>query len=422
MENKMTDKKSKTVAVTPQKVDASTTDNVKPKDAIKNNSKITSSQGDLKNSISKTAVFSLLVALIAITGVVLSYYYVNQQQSEVIAALQKENNAALNDYQQRFKKALKAQQSHFTQQIQKTAQALNSSIEISRKKELATLSESVTHLQKSIQNRQPSDWLIHEAEYLIRLASRSLWMEKDTKATINLLKEADARLVELNAPFLLPVRQLIHEDINALEAMPQLATDYIVLTLMALSKDIPSLPLTHDNFDKNQDLEEDLSLSDNIDDWETNLSKSWKKFFNDFIRVRQRTGCVEPLMSPNEQLNLKNNLGLKVQLAIWAASQRKTDVYKQSLNNAELWLNEYFDMNATVNKKFVNDIIQLQQKMVNYDYPTDLSSLNAIRKVLKERTLVTKPVTNNTEQTKPTEKQLETTLEQEGKTTKAGEL
>jgi uroporphyrin-3 C-methyltransferase len=228
--------------------------------------------------------------------------------------------------------------------------------------------------------------------------------------------------VELNAPFLLPVRQLIHEDINALEAMPQLATDYIVLTLMALSKKTPELPLKHDNFAKNQDVAEDLRLSDNIDDWETNLSKSWKKFFNDFIRVRQRTGSVEPLMSPNEQLNLKNNLGLKVQLAIWAASQRKTDVYKQSLNNVELWLNEYFDMNATVNKKFVNDIIQLQQKMVNYDYPTDLSSLNAIRKVLKERTLVTKPVTNNTEQTKPTEKQLETTLEQEGKTTKAGEL
>ena len=390
----MTDKKSTIITHSANKADDSAPVDAKVKEPIKKPSDKKPSTAKMptkkavsanKSTLSKTAILSLLLAVIAIAGVVASYLYIQQQQSELITALKKENSDRLKEYQHIFQKKLKTQQSQFHLSIKQTADDLNKSIEASRKKELTTLSESVSHLQQSIQKRQPSDWLIHEAEYLIRLASRSLWMEKDTTATINLLKDADTRLVELNDPYLLSIRQLIHEDIKALEAMPQLATDYIVLTLMALNKEVPNLPLTFDNLVKNQDIDEDLKLSENIDDWETNLSKSWKKFFNDFIRIRHRTGSIEPLMSPNQQLNLKNNLTLKIQLAIWAASQRKSEVYTQSLNNVELWLNDYFDMNATVNKKFINDIIQLKQKLVNYNYPADLSSLTAIRKLLEKR-------------------------------------
>ena len=68
---------------------------------------------------------------------------------------------------------------------------------------------------------------------------------------------------------------------------------------------------------------EDLALSDNIGDWQENLAKTWHKFLNDFITVRRRTGMVEPLMAPDQQQHLKQNLSLKIQLVQWAASEQK---------------------------------------------------------------------------------------------------
>ncbi|MGB0936906.1 MAG: uroporphyrinogen-III C-methyltransferase [Colwellia sp.] len=351
----------------------------------------TSTKSVSKTPVSKIAVLSLLLALVAIAGLVVGYLTIQKQQSIVVAALKKENNDTLKDYQERFKKGLKAQQVDFNQQIEQTATSLNSSIEASRKRELSALIANVERLQKSVEKQQPADWLIHEAEYLIRIASRSLWMEKDTTATINLLNDADSRLVELNAPSLLPVRQLIHEDIKALEAMPHLNTDEVVLSLMALSKGIAKLPLNFENLSQEEQVEESLALSDNVSDWQTNLYKSWQKFFNDFIRVRHRTGDIEPLMSPQQQVNLKQNLALKVQLAIWAASQRKSELYSEALIDIQLWLNTYFDMTEPSNKKFLTDILELKEKRVNYNYPTDLTALTGIRKVLKERTLLLEP-------------------------------
>jgi uroporphyrin-3 C-methyltransferase len=365
-----------------------------------------------KSAISKTALLALLISLLAVAGLFAGYLFMQKQQNTMLATLKKQNQNALQDYQNRFKSGLQVQQTDFNRQLEQTAKSLTKSIAASRKKELYTLSESVENLQNRVAKKQPSDWLVHEAEYLIRIASRSLWMEKDTASTINLLKDADARLAELNSPPLLPIRQLIHQDIKALEAMPQLATDYIVLTLMALNKEVPNLLLTFDNLTLTDETEQEFALSENISDWRVNLNKSWEKFFNDFIRVRHRTGAVEPLMSPQEQVNLKNNLALKVQLAIWAASQRKTQVYIESLNNIELWLNRYFDMSADVNKKFLTDILQLKEKKVDYDYPTNLTALTAITKVLKERTLLIMPSgqidsnnLNTQDKTEATEKQ-----------------
>jgi len=129
---------------------------------------------------------------------------------------------------------------------------------------------------------------------------------------------------------------------------------------------------------------EDLALSDNIGDWQDNLAKTWQKFINDFITVRRRTGMVEPLMAPEQQQHLKQNLSLKIQLVQWAASEQKEEIYQQTLLDIQQWLNEFFDMNLPVNKRFYQSIEKLKQQTIHYDYPSDLRSLAAIKRLLQE--------------------------------------
>jgi len=335
-----------------------------------------------QNKISKLAIFAMLIAVAAPSG---HYYWQQLQSKQLIQTLTKkvsdEKSATLALFQNQMQQALAKQQQGFDQQLQQVITKIHNTSQA----KITELDTTVAQLEQSIKQRQPSDWLLHEAEYLIRIAARTLWLEHDTSAAMGLLKDADARLVELNDPAFLPVRETIQQDIKSLELMPKLDTDEVVLALMVMNKQVTQLSLAMEDLTKESDKKANVNLSDDISDWQTNLAKTWQKFLNDFIRVRQRAGTVEPLMSPDQQENLKQNLSLKIQLALWAASERKGDIYQKALADIQLWLNEFFDMENNINQHFAKSLMSLSEKQVTYDYPSELSSLTAIRATLRNQ-------------------------------------
>lgn len=369
-------------------------------------SKETPAADKKQNKISKLAVVAIVIAL----GSTAAHYFWQQQQSQLLTAqlaeqINNKNAASAKQYQAQMKQALIAQQRTFTTQLQQISDQVNDSSTA----KIIELKATVNELERKVKQRQPSDWLIHEAEYLIRVAARTLLLEHDTTAAISLLKNADARLADLNDPTFLPARKLVHEDIKSLELMPILQTDEIVLTLMAMNKQIAMLPLAMVEVGGEDNINQELSSD--INDWQANLSKTWQKFLDDFIRVRQRTGMIEPLVSPKQQQSLKQNLKLKIQLALWAASERKSDIYQKSLTDLKQWFTEFFDIEETKNQRFLQAITDLQAQRVSYDYPSELTSLTAIRIALKNYEaaalipLPEKPQASPTESVNDAEKQ-----------------
>ena len=84
---------------------------------------------------------------------------------------------------------------------------------------LETQQQVINNLQlqlAEIGGRRPSDWLLAEADYLVRIAGRKLWLEADERSALMMLKEADKRLADLADPSLLPIRQLLVEMKNTL--------------------------------------------------------------------------------------------------------------------------------------------------------------------------------------------------------------
>ncbi len=331
--------------------------------------------------ISKTALLSFLVALIALGGVGGLYFWQNQQQTLLTKDLLNQikqqatdNKQQATDYKKQVTLLLAEQQKNLTLQLEKT---LNNN-QLESQSKIAALENTVSLLSQN----QPSDWLIHEAEYLIRIAARTIWLEQDTRAAINLLKDADQRIGELNAPEFLPVRQLIHQDIEALQLMPVLNTENVMLTLMAMEKQIGSLTLAMVQIPESSDINESFELTENTSDWRSNLAKTWRKFLADFITVNRRTANVEPLMSPQYQQNLRENLALKIQLALWATSKQDGQLFSTVINDIQLWLVEYFDMENLVNQRFNTGLKSLSSEVIAFDYNNKLSSLAAIRTLL----------------------------------------
>jgi uroporphyrin-3 C-methyltransferase len=146
-------------------------------------------------------------------------------------------------------------------------------------------------------------------------------------------------------------------------------------------------------------------VSNDLNDWQANLAKTWHKFLDDFIRVRQRTGMIRPLVSPEHQQHLRQNLNLKIQLALWAASERKGDIYQQALTDVQEWITEFFDLEEATNQHFLESLTNLQTKLVSYDYPNKLKSLTAIRTEMKNQSTspeISSPLPNHQNDAKET--------------------
>ncbi|TWX74242.1 uroporphyrinogen-III C-methyltransferase [Colwellia sp. C1TZA3] len=344
--------------------------------------------------ISKTAVVALIMALLAIAASAGHYYWSEQQKAQYNLQLNKLVKRQLVENQQQISQQLLENKQHIAEQFLQREQAsatelnaLHKSLE--QRDNLAKIhGETITQLQQqvaSLGQKQPSDWLLQEAEYLIRVASRSLWLEKETSAAIALLNDANLRIEQLNDPQFFALRQIIQQDIAKLQLLPKLATDNVILKLMTLAQQTKQLPLAMTNISANNDQEIDVELTENASDWRENLAKTWHSITAKFLTISKKSADSKPLMSPEFTQNLRENLNLKLQTAIWAASKMNQEVYQQSLNEINHWLKDYFDMEDISNQNFANIILKLKNEVISAEYPSRLDSLAAVRQLLARK-------------------------------------
>lgn len=332
-----------------------------------------------KNKISKISLLALLISVIALTSAGVIHFWHTNKSIILEKNLVKQNDDNNFNNDQKIQNLVNQQKISFDQQL---TQIVN---DIQRQNQIK-ISELEAKVNRLGQN-QPNDWLVHEAEYLVRIAARTMWLERDTQAAVGLLQDADNRLAELNDPKYLPVRQLIHQDIEQLKLLPRLNVEKIVLTLMGLNSQIKTLPLAFTQTTQEINSKDRFELSNNIADWRENLGKTWLKFIDTFVVIHSRKGTAEPLLSPQHLDNLKENLSLKLQQVQWSAREEQAELYQQNLNEIQTWFSAYFDMSNERNQLFIATIESLKSERVTYNYPSTLSSLTAIRGVLEDRIL-----------------------------------
>ncbi|WP_448549496.1 uroporphyrinogen-III C-methyltransferase [Thalassotalea fusca] len=323
------------------------------------------------------AGFAIFISLVAVGGSGAHYWWQMQQQAQQTQRANQQIVSQVNSAMAQLTRQLNEQTTSVNQQLLASTE-LNAQLEESQI-QLAQTIEQLTQKIARLESRKPGEWIIQEAEYLIRVAGRAMWLEQDTRAAIALLKDANQRLQELNDPQYLAVRKLIHQDIEALSLVPQLSTEDTVLSVMALAQQVPLLPISMAKIPESAEPEVSLELSEDIADWRENLAKTWEKVKEHFITVRRRTGTVEPLMSPQFQQNLKENLALKLQQVQFALAKQHSALYQASLRDINDWLHEYFDLESPQVNAFLARIAQLQQVTITVDLPSELKSLDAIR-------------------------------------------
>jgi uroporphyrin-3 C-methyltransferase len=326
-------------------------------------------------------VFILLLAVLALAGAGYWYYTKQQAAHNNVQSTQQNTNTQIQQLA-----ADRATLATSLSEIKQTNSALQETVTALKEQNdmLALQAESALEQIQNMEGRRPADWLIAEADYLVRMAGRKLWLENDVRTAILLLVNADKRLKSLADPSVLPVRAAVAEDIQTLQQLKQVSPSSVALALTGMIAQIDKLPL--DTFEKPVDTDgEDNTLSESADDWKDNLAKVWRSLVDDFLTIKTIDGPVQPVLSLEAQFLVKEQLRLQLMHAQSAALKGDAGLYNQSLQYAQTILIEKFDIEASQVSGFVSALQNLLSTDVSRPIPSELVSQKPLERLLDNR-------------------------------------
>jgi len=365
-------------AASPSKVSVSESNNTPSKEKTSPPEKPSTQKKPLtkkKSSGGRPVLMSLMVLflLLAISGLGVAgwWFYQLQHQLQQKGPLVLENLASQQADIQRLEEQLAEERRE-------------------RQKQQAALSQTASELQLNINSHarrlrelsttSRADWLLAEAEYLIRLANQRLITERNTKNATALLITADEILRDLDEVGLLAVREALAKSITALRMAPGVDREGLYLKLNALSEQLVRLPLiAPELLDGDRITVEADSVTD--DSWRGQFLKGFYQAVDgvsELIRVRRRNAPLEPLLSPEENQFLRHNLGMMLEQAQLALLREEQAVYQVSLAKAKKWLGDYFELNEGASQ-LVEQLSQLEQQNVVQQLPDISGGLEALR-------------------------------------------
>ncbi len=327
------------------------------------------------NSGVKLATAAILLAILSGGGL---FYKLTEQQADYqaqIAQLKNQLDQARSSMQQEL-----AQVKEET--IEKATTATHKAEVV-----LGQQHKSIESLQLAvadIKGRRPNDWLLAEADYLVKLAGRKLFLEHDVESATQLMESADQRVASLNDPSLVNLRKSMANDITKLRTVPLIDRDGLVLRLTALQQQVDKLPLANAILPKEETTVQHV-VSEDISNWQNNLMTSLKDFSENFITYRTRDGNVIPLLSPEQHFYLKENIKAKLETAIKAVYQEQGEIYTTSLETADKWALAFFNQDDSSVQEFNKTVSQLSQQNIQVEYPTRLESQSQLSDVIRER-------------------------------------
>ncbi|MFA9488437.1 MULTISPECIES: uroporphyrinogen-III C-methyltransferase [unclassified Mannheimia] len=256
---------------------------------------------------------------------------------------------------------------------------------LDRIKELENAQSSYTQqingLQLQLQklnNTSDSDntfWLLSEADFLLNNAARKVVLDNDINTAKNLLLEADQVLAQV--PSATNVREAIKADLNTLNSINNIDQNALMQRVANLTNRLDDLPILES--EQSQAAIAEGQVSDSIADWEKNLEKSASSFLDHFIRVSKRNVADEKaFVAPNQEIYLRENIRLRLQVAILAIPRQQSEFYKKSLQTVGSWVRSYFDTSNENVQNFLKEVDDLAEQTIYVDAPDSLQSLKVL--------------------------------------------
>lgn len=317
-------------------------------------------------------ILLLLVLVTAFSIASAIYFWQNiEQQKALISHLGSQNSSE----QQR----IQFLEQTLGQQLKSLESERNEQQQMLRRIEQQSLfnTEKLTEMGASSR----ADWLLAEAEYLLHLANQRLLLEHDLKNAEAVMITADKVLAEISDPGLLPVREALSEEILSLQQLSHIDRDGIFMQLSAIISSLDTLSesayLSTQKADIIEPDKTDGTLKESLT-WQTVWQEIWGEL-KKAVLVRRLDQPVAPLMAPEQNYYLKQNLRLMLEQANLALLEQNQAVFNHSLKQASIWLENYFDLHDNQTLTLLGKLKDLQQINIAYETPDISRSLRLLK-------------------------------------------
>lgn len=226
-------------------------------------------------------------------------------------------------------------------------------------------------------------WLLSDADFLLNNALRKMVLDNDIDTAKSLLMEADNVLNAVSSPQALSIREAIKSDLNQLTSVNEVDQNNLMQRLALLANLVDNMPMAEIATEQGQSNTQEVS--DSIADWQSNIEKSANSFLSRFIRVTDKNVAVDKgFIAPNQEIYLRENIRLRLQIAILAVPRQQNELYKQSLEAVSSWTRSYFDVSNENVAHFLKELDDLMDQSVYVDAPTQLQSLKLLDQFLNK--------------------------------------
>jgi uroporphyrin-3 C-methyltransferase len=226
------------------------------------------------------------------------------------------------------------------------------------------------------------DWLLAEAEYLLRLANQRLIMAGDVVAATALLRSADNILLELDDATLHEARGAVAADLAALRAVPRVDVEGLYLRLAALAEQVDALTIF-----ELPDISETVEPAV-AEDWQARLQQGYHqalKKLSDYIVVRRRDVPYEALMDPQWERLVRQNMRMLLEQAQVALLSGNQLLFQESLERAGHWVGQFFEIDERGAQALAGEIASLSDKTIAVDIPDVSRSLKKLDEAMEHR-------------------------------------
>lgn len=221
------------------------------------------------------------------------------------------------------------------------------------------------------------DWAMAEVEYLTIIAMQRLSLGSDADTAQAALEAAARRLKDIDNPSLIPVREQLTSDINALRAVPETDVPGLALYLGDLITRAEQLPLASDSASRSVPAT-GSPADEEVDSWRGMVQAMWNEL-RQLVVIQREDSPPTELLAPDQRYFLYQNLRTELASARAAALRRDTRNLRASIELIQDWLDRYFNTDAEAVANIKDSLSQMKTLELAPELPDISGSLESVR-------------------------------------------
>ena len=232
------------------------------------------------------------------------------------------------------------------------------------------------------------DWLLAEVEYLFIIASQRLALDQDVAVALAALQTAEHRLRDYNDPQLLPIKNQLNTDINALQSVTSVDISGLALYLIDIAARVEKLPLKPVAGTAPGDPESTTpaqTAGAEVSFWRR-LGNGILNSLKDLVRIYHEDDAPPIALLPQQRYHVYQNLSLQLETATRSVLRRETHNFHAALTIIQNWLSENFDTHDPAVSNIIDSLNRMASIELNPQLPTIDSSLETLRALIRETT------------------------------------